>query len=308
MLEKTIKMKYNLNHNNDFVLLLFNGNEFKNSTEDRINYLKELNSKFVLLDEEYQKNPLLLFKYFDKNIMQKDILLLIHYSAWPTVEDFFCKLDEYHKKHLFIAIFSGGGIGKLDYDRIMNKAEAVNYRNNVFILLKNFPDNINNKLLKYFFDVFVEEHNCESISNKLNEIINELNKPEYSEDSEYIFALAILCQGYLAAHYDENDLPKGDFYNAINNMKWISFINEKGNSNFRNLIDNRKNDTENIENYWKSVLGEMEEVEINLKKMSKCNIPDSISNLLLEIYSGKEKLENIDIVAKAYLRIEKLLA
>ena len=137
-----------------------------------------------------------------------------------------------------------------------------------------------------------KELSISEIKNTMNSVIKSVL---YANELCYIISLSILCQGYLAAH-GGNGLDGWE--NLPQNLRDTVQHNEK------------KNKTENKEDWWKSVIVDRVNVENELSNIDDNNENQERKNRIKDLLDEIDKgggLSNIEIVNNAYSALKQIL-
>jgi len=193
-------------------LRFFNGKEREGEEgerEERLNFLREVNSRFALFPEEERNDASELNEHFRQYTDTAPLLVFIHLSRWEKdfiVEDFEKWSNEF-KSSAYVVFFSGGGVGELP-----TRVQNYDFGGHVFFLRRPFPNSVGQQELRRFVDAFIEGYDDDDFSRQLEEAMAQLNA---GSSLDFLSALSILCQGYLAVHSDAEAAQS-----ALSQMDW----------------------------------------------------------------------------------------
>jgi hypothetical protein len=128
----------------------------------------------------------------------------------------------------------------------------------------------------------------------------------FVHEEEWLAALSILCQGYLAVHAQSRESREGKMGKALKKMGWTEdFIREQGNTLQLSSLGSKIGEVRAL-NWWLNGLGSGEELRGLLTKEWQALDDSSMSEpleLLLAAMVNESQIQSPELVAEVYLAI-----
>lgn len=132
---------------------------------------------------------------------------------------------------------------------------------------------------------------------------------------KFLPALAILCQGYLAAHFLWPQSASANVKRALSMMGWTKFVETDEGQAFAKMVVKKKGMTVKPE-WWQEIFGDIIKEEEQSPKSTfrekldeewgNMELPEEIAQLIDAILD-QEPLKDTELVALAYLRLSERL-
>jgi hypothetical protein len=128
----------------------------------------------------------------------------------------------------------------------------------------------------------------------------------FVHEEEWLAALSILCQGYLAVHSQSSESREREMDIALKKIGWTEdFIREQGNTLRLSNLGSKMGEVCAV-SWWLNVLGNSEVLRVSLTKewqaLDDSPLPESLERLLAAMVN-ESQIQSPELIAEVYLAI-----